>query len=121
MIILYVAEQEFSKIFYAKVLGLQPRLHDKGMTELALGSYFVLGLMPENGIARIPVPFTPHPASGNGIPRTDLYLFVDNPTTTLELALPAGAKLISTAQKRDWGDAVAYCADSDGHNLAFAK
>lgn len=121
MIILYVAEQQRSKIFYEKILQKKPTLDVPGMTEFMLNENFKLGLMPEKGIAKIITSFAPHPELGNGIPRCELYLFVKNPSETLFLAINAGAKEISKAEKRDWGDKVAYCADPDGHVIAFAK
>lgn len=121
IIILYVADQQRSRIFYEKILFQKPTLDVPGMTEFQLTENFKLGLMPEKGIAKIITPHTPHPESGNGIPRCELYLIVDNPAETLELAVKAGAKKISKAETRDWGDTVAYCADLDGHIIAFAK
>jgi catechol 2,3-dioxygenase-like lactoylglutathione lyase family enzyme len=121
MIILYVSDQERSKTFYEAVLQNKPVLHVPGMTEFILSADFKLGLMPEKGIAKILTPFTPHPETGNGIPRCELYLFLGNPAKVLEQAVKAGAKEISKAEARDWRDTVAYCADPDGHIIAFAK
>jgi predicted enzyme related to lactoylglutathione lyase len=121
MIILYVSDQEKSKTFYETVLEKKATLHVPGMTEFALTNGFALGLMPEKGIAKILVPFTPHPENGNGIPRCELYLIVMDPEEALQRALSAGAKMISPAEARDWGDTVSYCADPDGHVIAFAK
>jgi lactoylglutathione lyase len=121
MIILYVGLQERSKLFYQTILQKKPVLDVPGMTEFILTDNFKLGLMPEKGIAKILVPHTAHPESGNGIPRCELYLFVDNPSEALQNAVSAGANEISKAEIRDWGDLVAYCADPDGHIIAFAK
>lgn len=121
MFILYVADQKSSTEFYAAVLQLQPALHVPGMTEFLLTANFKLGLMPEEGIAKIICPLVPHPALGIGIPRNELYLIVDDPAQSLERAVQAGAKEISQPTIRDWGDTVAYCADPDGHIIAFAK
>ena len=121
MIILFVADQERSKLFYEAVLEKKPVLDVPGMTEFFLTDNFKLGLMPENGIAKILIPQTVHPASGNGIPRCELYLFVKNPAESLQSAINAGASGISKAEERSWGDQVAYCADPDGHVIAFAK
>lgn len=121
MIILYISDQERSKTFYETVLQTKPVLHVPGMTEFLLTDDFKLGLMPESGIVKILLDKTPHPTLGNGIPRCELYLFVENPAEALERAVKAGAKEISKAESRDWGDTVAYCADSDGHIIAFAK
>lgn len=77
--------------------------------------------MPEKSIAKTLTPTTPHPESGNGIPRCELYLIVDNPSESLQAAVKAGATKICKAEARDWGDLVAYCSDPDGHIIAFAK
>jgi predicted enzyme related to lactoylglutathione lyase len=121
MIILYVASQERSKAFYEKVLVKKPILNVPGMTEFQLSDNFLLGLMPEKGIAKILGETTPHPETGNGIPRCELYLIVDDPAKSLELAVEAGAKKISPAAVRTWQDLVSYCSDPDGHVIAFAK
>jgi uncharacterized glyoxalase superfamily protein PhnB len=119
MIILYVSDQEQSKTFYQSVLGTEPLLHVPGMTEFTLSSDFKLGLMPEKGIAKIICPHTPDPASGNGIPRCELYLKVSDPSESLHKAIKAGAKEISQSELRNWGDTVSYCSDPDGHVIAF--
>jgi len=121
MIILYVKDQQRSKIFYETILRQKPVLDVPGMTEFLLTENFKLGLMPEKGIAKILIPFTPHPEKGNGIPRCELYFFIGNPDEALELAVKSGAKEIGKTEVRDWGDTVAYCADPDGHIIAFAK
>ncbi len=51
--ILYVADQKKSTAFYSFVLNLKPSLDVPGMTEFMLGTNCKLGLMPENGIAKI--------------------------------------------------------------------
>ncbi|MFL5753798.1 MAG: VOC family protein [Bacteroidia bacterium] len=121
MLILYVSAQQRSKDFYSAILGIKPLLDVPGMTEFKLSEGLLLGLMPEKGIAKIICPVMPEPSKGSGIPRCELYLFVTEPDRTLDLAVKNGAKLISQAKPRDWGDTVAYCADPDGHILAFAK
>ncbi|MEI8137978.1 MAG: VOC family protein [Bacteroidota bacterium] len=121
MIILYVSDQLRSKTFYEAVLKQKPLLSVPGMTEFQLTDNFMLGLMPEQGISKIICPQTPNPSTGNGIPRCELYLFVEDPTASLNNAINAGAIKISKAEARDWGDIVSYCADPDGHVIAFAK
>jgi len=63
------------------------------MTEFALGTGIVLGLMPETGIRSLLGSALPDPAAGRGIPRAELYLVVDD---------------------------AAACLDPDGHIVAFA-
>ena len=121
MIILYVADQEKIKNFYQIIFNVEPLLHVPGMTEFSLTADFKLGLMPEKGIAKILCPHTADPALGNGIPRCELYIRVDDPSESLKKAINAGAKEISKAELRNWGDMVSYCADPDGHIIAFFK
>lgn len=119
--ILYVADQKKSRNFYSFVLNLIPSLDVEGMTEFMLGENCKLGLMPENGIAKILSNKTPHPASGNGIPRCEIYLKLDNSENYFSRAVDAGGKIISEFVLRDWGDNVAYISDLDGHIIAFAE
>lgn len=119
--ILYVKDQQKSAAFYKALLMQSPVLDVPGMTEFQLTHDTKLGLMPEAGIKKILKNFVPDPASGNGIPRCELYLYVDSPAEYLKRALELGAVKIDDEHPRDWGDSVAYCADPDGHILAFAK
>lgn len=121
MIILYVSDQQRSRDFYSEILQCKPVLDVNGMTEFLLSENFKLGLMPEKGIAKILGNRTRHPQEGSGIPRCELYLFVDDPSEALQRAVRAGALEISPAEQRSWGDTAAYCADPDGHIIAFAK
>ncbi len=119
-IILYVEDQQRSTAFYTKLLRKNPVLNVPGMTEFELSQTCKLGLMPNSGIAKILSDKTPHPQTGNGIPRCELYLIVKDLEIEFENAKQAGAKLISPPEDRDWGDRVCYFADPDGHIIAFA-
>ena len=70
--ILYVADQERARRFYAAALGIEPRLHVPGMTEFALAGGAVLGLMPAAGIAALLGPTLPDPHAAAGQPRAEL-------------------------------------------------
>lgn len=120
-IILYVADQQKSRDFYSAILQKQPTLDVQGMTEFNLCEGLKLGLMPEKGIAKILLDKTPHPETGNGIPRCELYILSDNIEEPYNRAIAAGAKEVSKIQDRDWGDSVGYVADFDGHIIAFAR
>lgn len=119
--ILYVANQEKSTAFYQEVLQLKPTLNVPGMTEFTIFENCKLGLMPEDGIAKIITPKTPHPKTGSQIPRCEIYLRVNNPQNFIKRAINQGAKEVSPLKDRDWGDKVGYTTDLDGHILAFAK
>ena len=119
--ILYVADQQASRDFYAALLDRQPVLDVPGMTEFELAENCKLGLMPESGIAKILADKTPHPASGSGIPRCELYWFPESLEAAWQRAIKAGAAEISAISTRDWGDRVGYLADADGHIVALAE
>lgn len=119
--ILYVADQQVSRDFYAKALALTPTLDVPGMTEFTLSPGCVLGLMPASGIAKIISGPLPHPDRGLGLPRCELYLRVADAQAAFERALAAGAREVSPVADRDWGDRVGYLADADGHVIAFAQ
>lgn len=120
-IILYVSDQKKSRDFYSAVLNMLPQLDVPGMTEFQINTSLKLGLIPEFGIAKILADKTPHPATGNGIPRCELYLYVENIKEAFETATSVGANIISPIQDRDWGDKAGYLSDPDGHIIAFAR
>ncbi|MCA0430455.1 MAG: lactoylglutathione lyase [Bacteroidetes bacterium] len=119
--ILYVENQQTSTDFYSKLFKQQPNLNVPGMTEFVFSDFFKLGIMPNNGIAKILLNNTPHPSLANGIPKCELYFVVDNIEDEFDNAIKIGAKLISEIKPRDWGDKVCYFADCDGHIIAFAQ
>jgi len=119
--ILYVRNQTRSKKFYGGLFHLKPIMDVPGMTEFQLTDSVKLGLMPEKGIAKILTPTTPHPEKGNGIPRCELYISVNNAAEYLNNGVKLGGKEISPLTNRDWGDKVGYISDPDGHIIAFAE
>ena len=119
--ILYVSNQEKSRVFYERLLNLKPSLNVPGMTEFELIENVKLGLMPEDGIAKIISKKLPHPKNGNGIPRCEIYLKVNNPIEYIKKGIELGGKEISEFQNRDWGDKVGYISDIDGNIIAFAQ
>ncbi|MCZ2297866.1 MAG: hypothetical protein LC134_00145 [Chitinophagales bacterium] len=119
--ILYVNDQQESTNFYLKLFRQNPDLNVPGITEFKLAENCKLGLMPNKGIAKILSNKTPHPDIGNGIPRCELYFYVENIELEFENAINIGAKLISEIKDQDWGDKVCYFADLDGHIIAFAQ
>ncbi|MBS1588185.1 MAG: lactoylglutathione lyase [Bacteroidetes bacterium] len=119
--ILYVNDQEKSTNFYSKLFRKCPSLYVPGMTEFTLAENCKLGLMPNKGIAKILSHKTPHPDLGGGIPRCELYFYVQDINQEFEHAKCIGANLISSIADRDWGDKVCYFSDLDGHIIAFAQ
>lgn len=121
LFIVYVQDQARSRAFYETILGTKPVLDVPGMTEFALTSSSSLGIMPEEGIARLLGDGVPHPRTGNGIPRCELYLFVSDPAEHYDRLRKAGGKAISPPEPQSWGDLAAYGADPDGHVVAIAR
>lgn len=119
--IIYVSDQRKSKDFYEQLLQITPSLDVPGMTEFELTDNGKLGLMPENGIAKIISDKMPHPNTGNGIPRCELYLKVENARQYIDRGIQLGGKEISKFENRDWGDKVGYISDIDGHVISFAE
>jgi len=119
--ILYVEDQQRSAKFYRAVLGAEPVLDVPGMSEFRLSDEAVLGLMPERGIKRLLGDSLPDPASARGIPRSELYLVVDNARIYHDRARANGAAELSPVQDRDWGHRVGYVLDPDDHVVAFAE
>ena len=119
--ILYVRDQLISTDFYTALLRRAPDLNVSGMTEFMLAENFKLGLMPNSGIAKILGDKMPYPDQGVGIPRCELYFYVENVDVEFENAIKTGAKLISPIERRNWGDRVCYFSDPDGHIIAFAE
>jgi len=99
--ILYVENQNKSKEFYQNLLQINPSLDVFGMTEFKLADNVKLGLMPEKGIAKILYRKMPHPNKGNGIPRCELYLKVNNIEEYLKRSIKLGGKIISKLQDRN--------------------
>ncbi|HET6992690.1 MAG TPA: VOC family protein [Bacteroidia bacterium] len=119
--ILYVKNQALSRDFYSEVFGIKPVLDVPGMTEFELLEGTKLGLMPEKNIAKIISPPLPDPSSANGIPRCEVYLYVENPAEYIARAIAAGGKLVNELSPRDWGDRAGYIADADGNVVVFAE
>ena len=119
--ILYVKNQATSTAFYEHVLNQKPSLNVPGMTEFTLSDGYVLGIMPVTGINRLLGERLFNPDAGDGIPRAELYLLVNEPLMYHRRALKAGAIELSKLSARDWGHRAAYSLDLNGYVLAFAE
>ncbi len=120
-IILYVADQESSTMFYSSVLKIKPRLNVPGMTEFEIGKDTILGLMPYSSAAKLLSKNFDNLQSEQVVPKAELYLIVENPNTFHKRAVEFGAEEISPLIERDWGHRAGYCMDFDGNILAFAE
>jgi len=123
LFVLYVADQDRARDFYAAVLGRAPKLDVPGMCEFELQGGGSLGLMPGAGAAQLLGPGFEGLAGDTpgSLPRAELYLRLPDAAAVLARALDAGARLISPLEERDWNESAAYVADPDGHVLALAQ
>lgn len=119
--ILYVSDQQKSTELYQAIFKKHPDLNVPGMSEFILNDFCKIGLMPNDGIAKIITPTLPHPNSGNGIPRCELYFIVENLQDEYKIIQKLGVKIISEIEERNWGDIAFYFSDLDGHVIAFAE
>lgn len=119
--ILYVEDPGRSRRFYAHTLGFGPTLDVPGMTEFAIGTGAVLGLMPAEGIVRLLGDAIRDPRDAAGIPRVEVYLVTAEASAMHARALAAGGRELSPMAPREWGDRAGYVADPDGHVVAFAE
>ena len=120
LFILYVKDQSVSKDFYRNVFARDPELDVEGMTEFRLSDNCRIGLLPERNISKL-LTGMPAPETGSGIPRCEMYIYVDDPDEYGSRVVNNNGRLINGTEMRSWGDEVCYCADPDGHILAFTK
>lgn len=121
MTLLYVADQSQSREFYSTLFDVTPELDVESITEFIINDTMKMGILDEKWIATLIGDALPSPTSGSGIPRVELYIFVDDPEVMYTKAISLGATAISEVSRRNWGQIVGYVADFDGHVLAFAK
>lgn len=119
--IVYVEDQRKSRDFYSALFDRKPTLDVAGMTEIELSETTYLGLLPGNGIVEILEGNIDNPNQNTAYPRCEVYLYVDSPEAYYEKAISLGARGISEAKWRNWGDYTSYVADFDGNILAFGK
>lgn len=120
-LIIYVENQKKSRDFYTALFEKAPTLDVDGMTEIPLSESTFLGLLPGNGIVEILEGNIDNPNQNTAYPRCELYLYVDSPETYYEKAIALGARGISSAKWRNWGDFTSYVTDFDGNIIAFGK
>lgn len=118
--ILAVADLPRMVAFYRAAFGWSPRAEVPVYVELALpdgrgiGLYLASAFSANTGA-------TPAAPPSSGTTATELYFYVADPDAAARRVEAAGARLLSAAAPRPWGDRVAYLADPEGNVLALAK
>ena len=117
--ILAVADLPRAVAFYRDAFGWEQMVDAAVYVEFRLPGGMALGLYERNGFGRntgqVPAAVPPGALAG-----TELYLRTDDLAGAAARLEAAGARLLSPAAPRDWGDTVAYYADPDGNVLAIA-
>lgn len=117
-VILAVEDVARSTAFYRYVLGWEQLVNTSAYVELASPNGIRLGLYDRRSfgtnIGGVPA------AIQGPVATTELYLYADDLDAVLTRASDAGAKTLSPASERQWGDRVGYVADPDGYVVAFA-
>lgn len=118
--ILAVNDLERSRTFYNSAFGWPLRVDVPVYVEYALPGGQGLGLYRREGFARN-TGLAPAAVPAGAITATEIYLRVEDLPAAVATLGAAGARLLSPAAPRDWGDEAAYFADPDGNVLAVAR
>jgi lactoylglutathione lyase len=118
--ILAVQDLATSLRFYQELLGWPLQVQVPVYVELAGPFGMRLGLYEREsyGINTGQVPVRPTPGQAGG---TEIYFFCSDLEERVELARKLGARELSPASDRAWGDKVAYFADPDENVVALAR
>lgn len=118
LVIFAVDDVETAATFYRDAFAWEPTVNTPAYVELALPAGIRFGLYDRRGFAKN-VGEQPLPSAGIG--SAELYIYVDNLDEACSRLRRAGARELSAAAARDWGDVVAYFADPDRNVIALAR
>ncbi len=119
LVILAVDDVQRAVRFYQQTFGWAQIVDAAVYAELELPAGMRLGLYLRDGFVRNtgePVAAAPP----RGTTATELYLAVDDLDQAAAALAEAGARCLSPAQPRAWGDRAAYFADPDGNVVVVA-
>lgn len=117
--ILAVADLARAVAFYRRAFAWRAVVETPVYVELVDAGAMRVGLYLRDGFARNTgqMPLTVPPGA---ITATELYLAVDDITAAAAALVAAGARELSPAAARPWGDVAAYYADPDGNVVVVA-
>lgn len=118
--ILAVADLVRSRAFYDAAFGWAVSVDAPVYVEYALPGGMLLGLYARAGFARN-TGVAPAAVPEGAVTGTEIYLRVDDLAEAAARLRAAGARLLSPAAPRDWGDEAAYFADPEGNVLVVAR
>jgi predicted enzyme related to lactoylglutathione lyase len=114
-----VADVARAVAFYRAAFGWKVVVDVAVFVELETPGPFRIGLYERHGFGRNTAQVPVEVPSG-AIAPVELYLRVDDLPAAVASAVSAGARVLSPASMRPWGDEVAYLADPDGNVVALA-
>lgn len=120
LLILAVEDVARAKAFYVAAFGWTIEADVPVYVEMAAPGGLRIGIYERRSFGlntgRVPIAIPP----GEFGP-AEVYLRVDDLAEACGRLERAGARLLSAAAPRVWGETVAYYADPDGHVLALAR
>ena len=117
--ILAVADLSRSLDFYTKAFDWSIRTQSKSYAEFELPGGLALALCTAEGFEKIVG--SPPRLAENGVSSVQVYLRSDDLPRSIARLHAAGARALSKASDRDWGEEAAYFADPDGHVLVVSR
>jgi uncharacterized protein len=109
-----------SKAFYGDVFGWRVVVDLPVYVEMEVPTGLRVGLYTREEFSRnTGEPSAPTPTRGTTA--SELYLRVGDVDAALARLVASGARLLSPAQRRNWGDVAGYVADPDGNVVAVSR
>lgn len=118
--ILAVSDLARAARFYGEAFGWPKGVDVPVYVEFTLPGGMRLGLYERNGFGRN-VGRVPARIPEGEVGATELYFYVESVAAAAAQLVRAGARELSPASARDWGDEAAYFADPDGNVLVVAR
>lgn len=118
--ILAVSDLSRASRFYEQAFELAPQVEVPVYREYELPHGQRFGLYQREAFGRNPGQVPVQVPTGE-LSATEVYFWVEELTPWLERLAAAGARLLSAAAPRPWGDEAAYFADPDGNVLVVAR
>ena len=118
--ILAVADLARSASFYDQIFGWTKSVEEPVYVEYELPRGMRLGLYARASFA-VNTGTAPMVCSGQGTTASELYFHVEDLAEAERRAADAGARRLSHAALRPWGDIASYLADPDGNVIVLAR
>jgi predicted enzyme related to lactoylglutathione lyase len=119
LVILAVEDLARSKAFYDAAFGWKVGADVPVYVEYRVAPGFGVGLYLRSAFA-VNTGVAPSSVLQGAITSTEIYIRVDDLPTAVARLEGAGARLLSPAADRPWGERAAYFADPDGNVVAVA-